>query len=352
MGEKVTEQNVPLQKRSEEAASTVFEMAQHARYTGRIDWNDAKGPILSWAGSSIAVRFQGSAIAIQMIAAERDDSWLDISINGGSPRKLHIGKKSESILLASGHDAESVHTLHIYKRTEAMFGTVQLLGFTLPEGGMFHSPPPHLDRRIEIVGDSISAGSGNEGKDGDPNIAEHENNSLAYGTLAANTLNAEHHTIAVSGIGLTVNYGEERTNTMKQQYELLHPLHPEWKWDFSQWTPDVVILNLGTNDNNYTIDSEYFITSYIELVARIHDRHPEAHIIMALGPFQLSPVKEHIYEAFNQIRAAGNSHVHYFLFEQVNAEKDGMGETGHPNVITHAIMAERLVSEIKQVTGW
>lgn len=352
MGEKVTEQSIYPQKHSDGTASNVFDMAKHARYIGRMDWNDAKGPILSWAGSSITVRFQGSSIAMNMIAVERDDSWLDIEIDGGSLQKLHIGKATESILLASDLAAESVHTLHIYKRTEAMFGTVQLLGFTLPDGGMFHMPPQQLGRRIEIVGDSISAGSGNEGKDGDPNIAEHENNSRAYGTLAAKALNAEHHTIAVSGIGLTVNYGEERVNTMKEQYELLNPLQPEQKWDFSQWAPDVVVLNLGTNDNNYTIDSQHFITAYIELVTRIHVRHPKAYIFMTLGPFQLSPVMELIYEAFNQIRAAGNSQVHYFLFEQVNAERDGMGETGHPNVITHGLMAEQLVSEVRQVTGW
>ncbi|WP_102714800.1 SGNH/GDSL hydrolase family protein [Paenibacillus castaneae] len=335
-----------------EPVSGHFDLQEHARYIGRMDWSDPRGPILSWAGSSIAIRFQGSAISLNMVVVERENTWFDITLNGGEPRKLHIGETGGVISIAEGLDPNAVHLFEIYKRTEAMFGTVQFLGAVLPEGGSFLAPPPHKDRRIEIIGDSISVGSGNEGKDGDPNIAEHENNSLAYGTLAALALDAEHHTVAISGIGLTVNYGDERVNTMKDQYELLNPLHAEPKWDFSQWIPHVVVINLGTNDNNYKIDPAEFVQTYAELVSRIRKRYPAAQLFMTLGPFQASPVKEHIYEANRQIREAGDVNVHYFLFDEANAERDGMGETGHPNVITHALMAQQLVGEIKQKTGW
>lgn len=341
-------------KSSKAAGSEHFDLRKHARYIGRLDWTDPKGPILSWAGSSIAIRFQGSAIDLNMIISERADSWLDIRLDGGAPRKYHVGEDGGVLTIARGLDNTVEHTIEIYKRTEAMFGTIQFLGVSLPEGGMFLTPPPHLKRKIEIIGDSISAGSGNEGKNGDPNIAEHENNSSAYGTIAARALDAEHHTIAVSGIGLTVNYGDERVNTMKDQYERLNPLHSESKWVFENWIPDVVVINLGTNDNNYTIERDYFIRTYTSFVSRIRNRYGSAAIFMTLGPFQTSPVKEHIGDAFNHIRhvGAGDENVHFFLFDEANAERDGMGETGHPTVITHALMAEQLVNEIKQKLSW
>ncbi|WP_368665225.1 hypothetical protein [Paenibacillus sp. FSL H8-0548] len=31
-----------------------------------MDWREAKGPVLSWAGSSITVRFQGSGLTCQL----------------------------------------------------------------------------------------------------------------------------------------------------------------------------------------------------------------------------------------------------------------------------------------------
>lgn len=346
------EQTKRTDKQLHEIGSTVFNLKEHARYIGRMDWSNPNGPILAWAGSSIAARFQGSAIALSMVLTERNDSWIDVRIDGGEPFQLHIGDTAGKVELAAGLDENTIHTIEVYKRTEAMFGTIQFLGFTLTEGGLFMAPPQHQERKIELIGDSISAGSGNEGKDGDPNIAEHENNSRAYGTLAAQALNAELHTIAVSGIGLTVNYGEERFNTMKDQYELLNPLHEEPAWDFTQCIPDVVVINLGTNDNNYAIDPSEFVNTYTAFVSRIRVRYPEAHVFMTLGPFQSSPVKEHIFEAFGKIREAGDDKVHCFLFDQANAERDGMGETGHPNVITHALMAEQLANEIRQQTGW
>ncbi|MDQ0063444.1 SGNH/GDSL hydrolase family protein [Paenibacillus harenae] len=335
----------------EEAAATGFDMKAHARYTGRLDWSDSAGPLLAWAGSSITVRFQGSSANMRLAAVERNDTWVDVTVDGGEPRKYYIDESGHALNIATGL-GDGSHTLVIRKRTEAMFGTVRFLGIELPEGGLFLKPPPRKARRIELIGDSISAGSGNEGKDGDPNIAEHENNGKAYGTLAAEALDAEMHTTAVSGIGLIVNYGDERVNTMTAQYERLNALHAEPKWDFAEWTADVVVINLGTNDSKYELDRAQFVSAYEAFVARIRSYYPEAHIFMTLGPFRSSPVKEYISEAYDRIHAAGDAKVHHFLFDEANRERDGMGETGHPTVITHALMAGQLTQQIKHKLGW
>lgn len=346
MEEKMTP---PLQNYDHEGSET-FNLRSHARYVGRMDWSDPSGPVLSWAGSSIAARFQGASISLNMAITERNETWIDIVLDGVPLPKLHIDGTG-SFVLADGLD-NRIHTLEIYKRTEAMFGTIQFLGFKLPEGGQFLSPPKHLQRRMEIIGDSISCGSGNEGKNGDPNIAEHENNSLAYGTLAARALNAELYTIAISGIGLVVNYGDERTHTMPNQYERVNPLDPDNKWDFTAWVPDVVVINLGTNDSNYSVDEREFVEAYRSFVGRIRSRYNDTEIIMSLGPFQQSPMKDYIAKAVEIIRATGDQKVHYHLFDRVDIERDGLGETGHPNLITHAKMAEQLTCEIKRIVGW
>jgi lysophospholipase L1-like esterase len=324
---------------------STFDFNKHAHYVGRLDWSDPGGPVLSWAGSSITVRFQGNGIILHMIAKERTESWFDIILDGGMPQKLHIGEAIEQIEFAAGLD-NGPHTIELYKRTEAMFGTVQFLGCSLAEGGEFLPPSPTRQLKIVIIGDSISAGSGNEGKDGNPNIAEHENNRLAYGTLAAKALHAEHHTIAISGIGLMVNYGDERVNTMPDQYDRVNPLHPEMKWDFTSWIADVVWINLGTNDNGYAVDPAAFIDTYRKFIARIRIHYPLADIFLSLGPFQLTPVKDYIAEAFSMINKAGDKKVYYVLFDQADVEQDGLGETGHPNIRTHAKMADQMVREI------
>lgn len=338
-------------KTHDEARAMIFDVQRHARYVGRIGWSDPRGPILAWAGSSITVRFEGSVIAFKVIVVEREETWLDLIIDGGEPRTMEVGRTGGLFTAAVGLE-DGPHTLEIYKRTEAMFGTIQFLGCELPAGGVFLSPPPHLNRKIEFIGDSISCGSGNEGVDGEANIAEHENNSLAYGTLTSKELEAEHHTVAVSGIGLVINYGDERVNTMPDQYVRLNPLQPEVHWDFTLWIPDVVVLNLGTNDSGYEVPKDEFIGTYVKFITLIRSHYPNAHIVMSLGPFQQAPLKDYLYTAVEILQAEGDERIHYLLFDKVDVDRDGMGETGHPNTITHARMAEQLTNEIKLIIGW
>ena len=54
--------------------------------------------------------------------------------------------------------------VRLYRRTEASFGVTRFLGVELG-GGKLLAPPPAAARRIEVVGDSVTCGYGNEGAD-------------------------------------------------------------------------------------------------------------------------------------------------------------------------------------------
>ena len=98
-------------------------------------------------------------------------------------------------MLASGLPAGE-HLVELYRRTEANQGESQFLGFDFGEGALL-APPPRAERRIELVGDSITAGYGNEGADMScPFSPDTENHYLTYGALAARQLGAEASTVA------------------------------------------------------------------------------------------------------------------------------------------------------------
>ena len=58
--------------------------------------------------------------------------------------------------------------------------------------------------------------------------------------------------IARSGIGAYRNYGEAKTGSpgynMPAQYDYTLYNDKSEHWDFSRWQPDIVCINLGTND--------------------------------------------------------------------------------------------------------
>merc|ERR1711957_14033 len=55
-------------------------------------------------------------------------------------------------------------------------------------------------------------------------------------------------------------------------------------WDFSQWTPDALVINLGTNDGDAAKTSK-FVEAYQELVLKAHRVYgKELEVFLACGP--------------------------------------------------------------------
>jgi hypothetical protein len=58
-------------------------------------------------------------------------------------------------------------------------------------------------------------------------------------------------------------------------------------WDFSAHpAADIVVINLGTNDNNThnNVTSETYVKSYIELIEGVHKVWPKADVICMVCP--------------------------------------------------------------------
>ena len=59
-------------------------------------------------------------------------------------------------------------------------------------------------------------------------------------------------------------------------------------WDHAKWHPDVVVMNLGTNDfASGVVDSAEFVNVAVDFVQRIRSYHPEAKIVLLDGPMLL-----------------------------------------------------------------
>lgn len=72
-----------------------------------------------------------------------------------------------------------------------------------------------------------------------------------YGPLIARAVNADFFVEAWSGKGMVRNYGDPNITSV-DPFPKYYPytLATEWtqKWDFYAWVPDVIVINLGTND--------------------------------------------------------------------------------------------------------
>lgn len=157
------------------------------------------------------------------------------------------------VVLAEGL-GEGEHTLRMQKRTEGEQGRTTLHAFRLARNGRLLPAPPSPGRHIEFIGNSLTCGYGTEGRSKDePFEPETENCDKAFGCIVARYFGADYTLIAHSGRGAARNYGDRNTvseNTMADRLGNTFdesPL-PAWNFTASPYRPDIIVINLGSND--------------------------------------------------------------------------------------------------------
>lgn len=60
-------------------------------------------------------------------------------------------------------------------------------------------------------------------------------------------------------------------------------------------TPGIVVINLGTNDNNVAnnVSSEAYVDAYKKLIQGVHGKYPKAQVVVMVVTPVLSDTKAH-----------------------------------------------------------
>jgi lysophospholipase L1-like esterase len=332
------------------AAKEIAAPAPTVKLVGRFDTTDPAAIRFAWSGSMIVGRYKGTGIKARL-KDESGKNHFQVLVDGEPKAIVRTENSKDTFSLAEGL-TDGVHDVALYKRTEARLGEVSFLGFD-PEGTML-PPPPGAERRMEIIGDSISAGFGNEGPGPVCNFnPAEENQYTTYGAIAARELKAEHVTIAWSG---------KTIGEMTDYYERTLPDRPDSAWDFKAWTPQLVVMNIGTNNfATYDPGETRYVRIYTNLFDRIRKAYPNALIVCLLGPMltnaypvgkqNLTLARRYMAAAVAKIKASGETNYQYVELPEQKAS-DGYGCGFHPGPKTHRLMADRVVAVAKERLGW
>lgn len=315
------------------------------RYVGRHDASDPGHVRMGWSGVGAVFRFLGTGARVRLDDKGR---YFTVLVDGALQANLTTSPGEQLYPLAEGLPAGE-HTIELYRRTEGSFGPTVILGVEID--GELLAPPP-VQRRIELIGDSITCGYGNEGVAPCSFSAETENHYLTYGAVAARALAAELSTVAWSGKGLVNNFGDDVFEPLPTFYDRLLASDPV-PWDFS-WQPDAVVINIGTNDFSTDKDppENVFVPAYVAFLEHLRSRYPGA-FILAIAPSlygaEVQLVAGYLQGAVAQRHAAGDTAV---AFADVNVQWVGSGCDGHPTAATHAAMGAKLADTLKAQLGW
>lgn len=326
---------------------------ENIRYTGRFDFKEPDAPRFAWSGCIISCRFQGTGLSVRLKSF--GENYLLVLLDGEiANNALKITGDREYCLASSL--IEGIHVLSLVRRNEFYFGSIAFLGFNV-KGGKLLPLPPQSERRLEIIGDSITCGFGNEGNMGMEYHQQYDNAYLSYAATAARLLEAECHIISYSGFGIIRDYLGNEQNTLPAKYDLTIPEEEE-VWDFSTWTPQLVGINLGTNDFSFgTVPNRgRFTDAYADFIKRILKNYPEAYILCitgtTMGGDNLKTISEYIQEGIiGQLKQTGFERISYLELDQ-QKEEDGRGISGHPSIRTHQKAGHKLYEEIKKLMNW
>jgi hypothetical protein len=328
------------------------------QYTGRIDFAAPTAPQLTWPGSSVTANFTGSSLAV-VLDDQRGKNYFNAFVDDDFAHGVVVpcapGEKTYPVAEKLGPGR---HKLLLTKRTEGEEGATAFKGLVLADDGQLAPPPERPRHRLEIFGDSITSGMGNEAADGAPDsLAAEKNNFLSYGAIAARSLGAELHVISQSGIGVMVSWFDF---IMPQFYGQLSAVGKnDTRWDFSRWTPDVVVINLFQNDK-WLIDQQHRIKpdptdaqrvdAYLAFVRTIRSKYPGAYFICALGSMDAT-APDSKWPGYVAAAVARIKH------DEPSARIDTLffeftGYTAHPRVKQHEANAARLAACIRERLGW
>jgi hypothetical protein len=331
---------------------------KNLRYTGRIDFADPAAPSITWPSTSIAGNFTGSSLAVRF-DDQNGKNWFNVFVDGdlAHPVVLELEKGAKTYAVAAKLPAGK-HSFLITKRTEGEEGATAFRGIELADGAKLLEPPPRPRHKIEFYGDSITSGMGDEAPEtGRDDLLKDKNNFMSYAAITARNLGAEAHVISQSGIGLMISWFPF---TMPDFYDQLSAVgNNDTKWDFSKWTPDVVVINLMQNDfwligRDHKLQPEpneaQRIEAYKNFINRIRQLYPHAYIVCSLGSMEAtrpgSAWPGYVTSAVEQIRREDKeARIDTLFFEFT-----GYGQ--HPRVKHHQANAAKLTAFIKEKMGW
>lgn len=331
------------------AAEFISAMDDTIRYVGRIG-TDADARTFSWPGSQAITIFTGTSVSARI--GNDGSDFFHAFIDGDFTKSVVIECKKGIVdyPIASGLSSGE-HTVQLYKRTETGEGNARFLGFEV-DGARGRAPPAPA-RRIEFYGDSITSGMGvlDESRN-DNNNVRLKDHFMSYAAMTARNFAADHHSISVSGIGVVANYAGWNDGQMRFYWNRFNGTAaqgPSNTWNFTQWIPQLVVINLFQNDCwivpgiHPPVSSTTIVNGYKSLVTSIRAQYPTAHIVGALGNMDATSGNTwpgYITTAMAQLTSAGDSRLHTLFFPYKNTG-------GHPVVKEQTAMADQLTTFIR-----
>ena len=299
---------------------------------------------------------------------DKNEPGLFVEIDGGEGSYIDLDTfvTKQTVKLASGLEAGE-HTVAVSKSVDSKNGGLYI--YSVSYTGTLETTQPKT-RKLQFVGDSITAGFGVVTKNNDPLeivtdgvYTDKTYSYYSYANLVADALDADYYSIANGGWYFSSSESADVENkSITRVYDKQSMLISLGDYDHTQWQPDVVVINLGTNDatlkdadGNIVVTAEQYMTDVAVMIAQVRAANPNAKIVWAYGAMGTTSNMD------------GNNKADWIIaaIDAYNADKDAAmqvsyvalpayqdGLWSHPSIAGQKTIGETLAAEIAALMGW
>lgn len=299
----------------------------------------------------------------------RTGTLLNVSINGGENKIIDLNLDGLTTLAENLEKGE--HTIEVISGTSTKYSTTpdteagtQAYDGTLKLNKLYYSGIPmtyESDKasRILFIGDEITCGMG-LGTSVENGGYKESNAYYSYASVLGRMLNAEVEVNARCGAKVchfvwpTAGRGKGLCDDIDWLKSI--NVRDNTEYDYLNNQPDLVVINLGTNDIPYAKDENgnwvgiwddtgnKYSEEVPPLLKRVHTLYPNAKIIWTVGMMDRNTdiSKEYIgyFKDYVEAWSAANDNAAYFL--DLSDFADLEGHLGHPTISGHTAAAEEL----------
>ena len=307
-----------------------------------------------WINSQVTLRFRGSGSVSAALASR---GAFNVAVDGGPPRVLACDA-SEHYALASGLDPSVAHSVTLALRTESKVSNrttplaqtpSRLRGFTLDAGAtVLPAARQFPGGRLAVIGDSITAGWGNMGRCcGVPGARSEpcsEDGTQCYGAMVGRDLGMEVQMIASGGNGFGAgNHSGVDWTEPSLNFAFFQQLQYDARLtNLSEFVPDVIVFNVGTNDSPTGARAAPWETIYVGMLTKLRAAWPRTWFLLGCAPWNAYNAEiESVVETFNDT-AQRTRHLDWGNFSAV-----ARGCFNHPSIAGHRTMADTVTAAIR-----
>ena len=333
----------------------------YIKWMGRTYYNETtKANEVYHSASGFELFFKGSTVVATITATNYNSSSarpcivIVVDDDFDNQTTIFLDKASQEVTLITGNEDLEEHKIDLYKRSESIDSHIAVS--SIKTDGVFLQKIVNKKLRMEFIAASSSTGYGNLGNASSGGKTTANSDCLkGFAFLTAQAFDADINIFSASGWGCAFSaWTTPNTINVSDSYKYVD-FKSSITWNPGKYVPDVIVVNLGTNDWSYIraakTDSDKearmsaFQKKYVDFLKYLNDLYPDAQLVMLYGLMQESD----IYAATEEIYTKAKVSIPNLAIIKING--DARGYNSHPSVESHAAIARTLTNFIKELLG-